>query len=185
MRVVVIIAIFFISECFAHDTNKAYFSISENDETTEVIAEFPWTIRKSVLKFAPELENSKSAKEFQNAFKKYLSANLLLKDAQNNLLELVSVEKVELERHSHQNDYKLIFEGNNVTSITNTILFNINSTQENFHTWKTNNENLKFITNIENNTFSYQSTKSYSLSYLWLFAILPILYFIPKKLSTR
>ena len=45
---------------FAHEPNEAFFEITQKGNTTEVIAEFPWTLRNALIEFYPSLETANS-----------------------------------------------------------------------------------------------------------------------------
>lgn len=183
-NILILLAVLLCFQSFAHDTDKAYFKIYQDGETIEVVAEFPWTIRNAVLDFAPQLKSSNSKEEFDTAFHHYIAKNLILSDMHDNHLKLIEISKAEVSGHSHQNDYKLIFEGTTVSSITNTIMFNTNSTQENIHEFQYHNSTLKFTTDAQENTYTIQH-QSKRFSYLWLIALVPLLYIIPKKLYSK
>lgn len=168
MRFVVLFIFLSTVNCFAHDTNKAYYNLKQNAETVEIIAEFPWTIRKALMLYAPELEYSTSQFEFDAAFYNYIVDHIILKDAQHNPLDLIEVTKVDLPGHSHKNNYKLIFKGSEFTSISNTILFNLNKTQQNQHKYSSKNGSFMFITSPSSSTYNLKMNQKKRTSTYWM-----------------
>ena len=119
---------------FAHEGNIAFFKIEQKETTVEVIAEFPWTIRNALLDFAPELKNSKSQEEFNTAFFDYIKSSLILSDMNGKQLELLKIESLNKDGHSHQNDFLFSFKGSSFKKVINRISFNLNTNQINHHT---------------------------------------------------
>lgn len=135
----------FINYGFAHDTNKCFFKIIQESGVIKVEAEFPWTMRNAVLEEFPELTNSKSQEDFDTALFNYIKSNFIVKNEGENL-ELISVNNAPNNGHSHQNNFVFVFDGNQFNSISNTIMFNINTKQTNYHEILINNEIFEYIT---------------------------------------
>ena len=54
----------------AHETNEAFFRIVQKENTIEIEAEFPWTMRNALIAFNPSLENSTNKKDFESTLLK-------------------------------------------------------------------------------------------------------------------
>jgi len=158
---VIVLICLFISNGFAHDANKAFFKIQQKDNIVEVQAEFPWSLRNAILEAFPELENSKSQEDFNNAFFKYLSTNLEIKNG-DSILELLSINEATHEGHSHQNNFIIQYKGNAFDFITNTMMFNVYDNQKNYHDIIVGTEHLKFIASQDSSSFEVRSTSSMS-----------------------
>lgn len=118
---------------FVHETNEAFFKFVQKQNTIEIEAEFPWTMRNALIAFNPSLENSTNKNAFENSFIEYIKANLILKDKNGDTLEYQAFQKLENNGHSHQNYYRVIFKGNDLFEITNTMMFNLNDNQINYN----------------------------------------------------
>ena len=149
---VIVMMCLFITSGFAHDANKSFFKIEQKNNVVEVQAEFPWSIRNAVMEAFPELESSNNKKDFETAFFNYIDANFSIRNS-NVLLSLVSVKEVDIQSHSHQNNFVFVFAGNNFDTVTNTVMFNIYDNQKNFHDVEINKEYEEFVTTSENTSF--------------------------------
>lgn len=165
-----------------HESNIAYFKIEQIDSTIIIHAEFPWTIRNALLEFAPELKKSKSQKMFDMAYFDYLKSTLILKDNYGNRLKLLNVDAIKNGGHSHQNEFTLTYLGKEFKTLYNSILFNINSDQSNYHILKSES-NLTFKTTPINSIFINESSvsKKISRSFIWMFVLLSIPTVLFKK----
>lgn len=164
---------------YAHETNEAFFKISEKENTIEVQAEFPWTMRNALMAFNPSLENSTNKKDFENTFIEYIKTNLILKDKNGNLLKYKEYKELETNGHSHQNNYLIIFKGNNLSEITNTVMFNIYGNQVNYNTITVNSIQKIFKTKKGFTHFKLIESKDTKYWYL-LFILLLIAYIFYK-----
>ena len=151
----------FVSSGFAHDANKAFFKIQQKDNVVEVQAEFPWSVRNAILEAYPELANSKSQEDFNNAFFKYVSTNLEIRNG-DFILELISIKEAAHEGHSHQNNFIFQYKGNAFDFITNTMMFNVYDNQKNYHDILMESEHLENITSIDSPSFEVRSTSKMS-----------------------
>lgn len=172
-----IIMFFFISTIgFGHETNKAFFEIINKDSIVEFHCEFPWTIRRSLMAFDTSLVNSKSKKDFENAFKKYIKENLTPSNSDGINLKFVGFTKVKNEGHSHANKYLITFRGSDIKTLKNTIMFNIFNNQENHHTYKSNNRDFSFSTKNAKPNVNLSIEES-EMPRLWmLFGLIPIVW---------
>lgn len=153
---------------FSHDVNKAYFKIYQNTNEVIVEAEFPWTLRKAVFKEFPALENTKNQKSIDEALFNYIKKYLQILDADGNILSLKSVTYfVKKDAHSHQNDYKIVFKGNDFFTVTNTLLFNNSKKQQNYHTVTINHQEFDFTTHRNHRSFTKKSTPANS-NLVWI-----------------
>lgn len=180
-----IIAFCFLSNFgFAHDSNKAFFKLINEENIVTVEAEFPWSIRKALIQFNPQLENATTKEEFISTLEEYLKLHLLLKQDNGEFYELVDLKEENKLKHSHQSNYTILFRGENLQSISNNLLFNINDSQKNYHELSSENTDLEFVTSLKEPTFIFPNTQ---LSIYWyIIPILPLLllllYFLKKEL---
>ena len=159
---------------FAHESNRSFFKIEQKETNVEVMAEFPWTIRNALLLFSPELKKSKSKKEFDAAFFKYINANFILTAANGTQLILQSVKEIRNEGHSHQNNFSFTFEGASYTKVSNSISFNLENNQVNFHKINLNGEILEYKTTKEDSSFEVPSKQTIATNFLWVLMFLTI-----------
>jgi len=154
---------FFLSVhiAFAHSIDEAYFKIYMKDAKTFVDAEFPYTIRDAVLKVYPEIENSTQQK-FDEKVLKYFVANLKMYNNGNTFL----IKNLKQLKGEHNHSVKYIFDFGRVDwsslKIRNTIMFNINSNQKNFHTLQNEKLNKQFTTSKDFKTWSLKEKKKSS-----------------------
>ena len=146
---------------FAHDANKAFFKIQQKENIVEVQAEFPWSIRNAVVEAYPRLESSKNQEDFDAAFFEYVKSNFKLRQ-NNSVLKLISIEYDTQQGHSHQSNFVFVFEGNQVDSIKNTMMFNTYVNQENYHDILLDTEHIKFITSKDSSSFQMESSSQTS-----------------------
>ena len=167
---------------FAHKPNEAYFIITQSDDTAEVIAEFPWTLRNALLEFSPSLEKANGKSEFEAVFIEYIKSNFILTGLYGENFEFIEFKEVPNNGHSHQGKYSLIFRGKNLVSISNTLLFNIYDNQKNHHKITINNIEDTFETTLGNETFEIKKTANSSFKFWWIVLMfLPIIYFVVKS----
>ncbi|WP_178984005.1 DUF6702 family protein [Winogradskyella helgolandensis] len=144
---------------FAHDANKAFFTIQQKESMVEVTAEFPWSIRNALIDAYPKLENSKSQNDFDTAFFEYVNNNFQIEN-NGSRLKLLSVNDASHKGHSHQTNFVFLFEGNEFDVIKNTMMFNIYKDQENFHDVLFQKEHIKFITSLDLESFEIVPSSS-------------------------
>lgn len=148
--------VFFQSK--AHDATEAFFTINNLENKITVDANFPWTIRKALLKFKPELEYKKVNLDFEKAFFDYVKENFIIADKHNKQLKLLNVILNKNKDHSHETNYTFTFEKKEYLFITNSLLFNVSKKQSNHHYLFQNKSKIKFITNKESPTFEKKET---------------------------
>ncbi|MFK7832532.1 MAG: DUF6702 family protein [Winogradskyella sp.] len=166
IKVLSIFAFMFLSVCygFAHDANKAFFTIQQKEDYVEVQAEFPWSIRNAVLEAYPELENSKDKAEFEAAFYQYVNANFRIAHGDSSL-ELISVKEEFYEGHSHQNNFSFQFKGGTFDRVSNTLMFNSYDNQKNYNDVILKSESLEFITTPDKASFIVKVSSNNDLEY--------------------
>lgn len=167
---------------FAHEVNKAYFNFTVKDHLVEVEAEFPWTMRNALLNFNPKLENSSNKQDFEDSFTEYIRQNLILKSSNGSNLELISFKELERKGHGHQNNYLIVFEGQNLFEITNTIMFNLYNNQVNFNSIKTGSSERVFETTKGSKYFTLNKEQHSSYWYLLILTI-PLAYILKRFLN--
>ena len=163
----IVISLFFISFwCYGHDPNTVSYTLTPTEETTEIVASFPWTIRNALIDFRPQLKEAKTKLDFEKAFFDYTKQHLVLVNIEGEKMKLLKIKPIENQTHTHGNDFKLIYEGTQVKKITNTLLFNTQHEHRNIHF--VNNERL---VTTKNNPDIYLKTDTKTTSFLWLLCI--------------
>lgn len=181
-KAILILVILFPILTFAHEGNTSFFKIKQKTTTVEVVAEFPWTIRNALLDFTPKLKNSKSKEEFDTAFFNYVKSVFILTDKNGNKLELLNIQSIKTDGHSHQNDFLFTFKGTSFSKVLNRISFNINTTQINHHTIINSYETNAFNTSLKHPYFEISKQNNATLGFLWLLILIPIsIRFLFKK----
>jgi hypothetical protein len=117
----------------AHSPHECFFDINIEKNVCTIKAEFPWTLRNALLVFDPALNNAQSPQAFEQAFEKYISSHLILKDNDGKALVFKGFKALESSGHSHQNEYVLEYEGGEMTQVTNSIMFEMSDKQSNYH----------------------------------------------------
>ena len=138
-----------------------------------MIAEFPWSLRNALFLYCPALEKHNDSISMDVVFKEYLTANLILLDANGTPFELDSYEYLEMEGHMHQNTYKIIYKGENLHEIKNTIMFNLYFSQTNYHSFR---ESEAFFTTTSKSNLIVIPTISNIV--LWMLLSLTVFMFI-------
>ncbi|MBU2998038.1 hypothetical protein KO500_16470 [Cellulophaga baltica] len=173
---------------YAHDVKEAYFKIEESDAEILVKAEFPWTIRKAVFKFKPELKNNKSKEAIDNAFFEYVQSNLILKDLDGNTIQLLNIEASNNNAgHSHQSNFTFYFKKATLLEVQNTIMFNLSDSHTNLHSFINSGNSKIYTTSLNEPSFKCK-TKSIYDDKLWLLLLLvPVGLFVifNKRLRTN
>lgn len=143
---------------YAHEPNEAYFNFNLKENTVEIEAELPWTMRHALILFNPSLEHSRSKRDFKDTFVQYIKKNLVLKNKNGNLLEYKAFKEIEKSQHAHQSNFLIIFKGNSLSTVYNTIMFNLYENQTNYNTlestsktYETNNTSMSFTLGEKNN----------------------------------
>ena len=175
----------FLNIGFAHEPNEAFFTYTEKENTVEVEAEFPWSLRNALLKFDPSLAHATDKRDFENAFNEYISKNLIIRDRDGNPLQFQGVYELENNGHSHQNSYLMVFKGHDLFEITNTIMFNLYGNQVNYNTVGAGQNVETFKTNNGVNHFKVGKSNIMEYGYYVLILILPIIYMVRRCFSGK
>lgn len=169
-KIALLLSVFFYGYCEAHNPNEAFYKIKQAEKNIEIEAEFPWTLRSSLLLFSPKLRTAKSQQEFEAVFVEYIKKNLILTDKDGKKMLFRSFKELKTDGHSHGNTYLLIFEGKNLAEIKNTIMFDISDKQTNYHTLLTQKSNKQMETTPKQPSFELETAKSFS--FWWYFLML-------------
>lgn len=133
---------------FAHSPDEAFFTVSESNDTTTIKAELPWTIKRGLLSYSPELKESNNVSDYKNTFFKYVEEHLQVENKNGNLLKLISVEEFHIKgAHTDQHNFTFTYLGKPF-KITNRILFNVFKTQQNHH-FLNNDDSITFTTTVQ------------------------------------
>lgn len=156
---------------FAHSPHECFFDINIENKGCTIKAEFPWTLRNALLAYEPGLKNAQTPLDFEQAFEKYISAHLILKDSGGKALVFKGFEALESSGHSHQNEYTLRYAGGNVHQVTNTIMFEMSKKQSNYHSLRVDGAEKTFETYWGKDSFiiddiSVNYTQHYVFSFL-------------------
>ncbi len=138
----------------AHNPNEAFFTISVNGNFTEIVAELPWSVRNDLILSYPELENSKNDQDYKDAFQEYIQKKLILRNTRGEVLPFVNAIEEKHNGHSHQNNFRITFEGTRLYLIENSILFDSYINQKNYHFLMKENEKHTFVTSKESPSFT-------------------------------
>lgn len=175
-----VMSIFCILKCHAHDPDKAYFKILEEEDKVVVFAEFPWSIRKVLSNIKAE---SKADQNLNIKLQGYLRENIILENKNGYRFPIVDIQflKDEKEDHHTSPNYRIIFEGQNLFKVTNTLMCDYFKDQKNYHTL--NNSSDSKITNAKNNHFVISESDNkmhYILLILSLFSLMLFILIISK-----
>lgn len=152
------IFICFVSKTFSHDTNKAFFVITQKNNEVVIEAEFPWTIRNAIFQEYPILETVKTQKVFDKIVFEYIKKHFEVFSSGNKPLRLKKVNYIKKGlSHSHQNDYVFVFEGSDFMKIKNTLMFTAFEQQKNHHSLKIDGKSLEFLTDKHTTSFTKRS----------------------------
>lgn len=173
----------------AHDADKAYFEISFQNNNTIVKAEIPWTIRNALLAYDSNYAKAKTFEDTNAIFFNYVKEKIKLFDNDGNHLVLLTAELNTDKGHSHATNYILTYKGSSVKKIKNTFLFELNSTQKNYHYYYTKKDKIvDIITDSHSPTAIIKlKPKKYSLIYIIIggFLLVLALIFVISKLRSK
>lgn len=179
-------SLIFVTKVLAHDPNKAFFTISQNEHFTEVKAELPWTVRDDLIASAPLLQKSRLKSDFEHEFFRYVEKNLILTDNLGQVMKLVEVKELDNSGHSHQGNYIFKFEGKTPVKIRNTILFNSYTTQKNYHRFNLEDFKMDFIITPHEPeyTIQYPAASRFN-SLFWIGSLIAIVIILAYILFVR
>ncbi|MFK5974074.1 MAG: hypothetical protein QM485_12455 [Flavobacteriaceae bacterium] len=159
---------------YAHEADEAFFKLTQKEATVEIEAEFPWSLRNALIAFDPSLATAKDKSAFENAFIAYLKANLILKNKDGRAFEFVAFTEIRNNGRSRQNTYVIAYKGSDLQSVYNTLLFNINAEQKNYHSLLIGSKQQAFVTTKEQEYFEWAAATAFN--YWWFVLILPVVY---------
>jgi len=117
----------------AHKANEAFYTFQELDSTISVHAEFPWSIRMVLLDYDKTLNESSNESAFLKSLESYFHENLIIKDIDGLILEMISFRFLPQHGHSHQSDFELIYNGSKLRSVENNLFISFFENQKNYH----------------------------------------------------
>ena len=178
----IFIFLLFFQIGLAHESNKAFFNILQKEKIITIDAEFPWTIRNALIKFNPKLEQATTKKEFISTLKDYLNLNLVLIQNNGKRYDMINVKEMKKNNHSHQVNYIITFKGEDLHHLNNSLLFNLDNNQKNFHKLVYNSSELMFTTSLNNPTFKLPKNDSsiYWWSILLIAFLMGLIYYFKK-----
>ncbi len=160
----------------AHNPHECFFDIKIDKQSCTITAEFPWTLRNALLNFDPVLKNAQQPQAFEQAFEKYISSHLILKDTHGKALVFKGYKALENNVHSHQNEYVLTYEGGDVNQVTNTIMFEMSDKQSNYHSVLIDGTEKNFETFIGQDSFMIDDLSvNYSRYFVFGFLVIGII----------
>lgn len=125
--------IFFSKILLEHNSKEAFYNIEKRADKVYVLAEFPWTIRKALLDFDPELREAHCKEAFEKSLFNYVETNFKLITQEGEVLQLYSVKEVAHVGHNHQSNFEFYFYGTNFVKLKNELFFNITPKHKNHH----------------------------------------------------
>ncbi|MFT6811193.1 MAG: hypothetical protein ACJA01_004441 [Saprospiraceae bacterium] len=171
----------------AHNPNEAFFTISINGNYTEIVAELPWSVRNDLILSYPELEDSKNDQDYKDAFQKYIQEKIIIRNKLGEILPFVNAKEEDHNGHSHQNNFRIIFEGTDFYHLENSILFGSYDNQKNYHFLTKDRKKHTFITSKKSPSFTvdglpFVPTRNFKYWIVVTLMILPLMgYFLFKR----
>ncbi len=167
----------------SHSPDVAFFHISEKNDSIIIKAELPWTIKRGLITYSPKLKNSKSIVDYKKEFFNYVKESLILTDKNNVTLKLHTVKEYTLKgAHQDQNNFTFSYSGNSLSSVKNTLLFNVFTSQRNFH-YISGDDDEK-VTKLDQPIFKLKSSDTsliYILVTLSLLVIIGLIIILKKR----
>lgn len=181
-NLIVVLAIICVSQIdlLAHDADVAYFDIESSKDQIVVHAELPWTLRTALMDFCPELEDTRDASKHNEALYQYFDQNLKLYST-TGAISMLTMREVNVDGHSHQVNYEIIYAGAELYQIENTMLFSIHKKQKNHHTIASDGVMTKQMTTHAHPIITTTTSDDISSpSLIWMSLILPLILFLKK-----
>ena len=185
-HLLVVMSIFSSILAHAHDTDKAYFKIQEAAGNIVVFAEFPWSIRKVLDNIKTEDD---AKQDLQLKLFEYVKEHLILEKDNGDRLPVINIELFKNTKEGHHStiNYKILFKGNQLYKITNTLMCDYYKDQLNYHVLFDQSDSK--ITNAENASFVVQvsSSEPFVAYYvgLLLLLVLTVVVYIIRKSNTK
>lgn len=182
--ILTIVALVVIIAMYAQDDHIAYFTYYVNT-TIQVEAELPSTIDEVLEEFNPELKSSNCPIEFEETLKEYIADNLILEDEDGDTLQVADIELLENDSSLEEDTYLLTYEGDELTAVTNTVLFDVNNDQVNYNTVIHSAGQSDFKSTSKKASFKLSSQAVFRYLYLFIIGIpLAILFLAEIKSNT-
>lgn len=181
--IIIVLSMTVVMNNHAHDPHEAFFRINQTKDTVKIKAQFPWTLRNALIKFSPTLVDAKSSQDFERAFVEYVKKNIIMVDTLGAAMPFAYFEAFDNNGHSHESNYLLVFLGNGIGKITNSMMFDNSDKQTNYHYLRTENKDIEFQTSPKRPTFSPREVSNDSFPYWYLCLFIPfgLYYFIRLK----
>ncbi len=146
-----LILLMLTSAVLAHNPSKTYMTMKAQNGQLQVQLELPWSITEAVKKEFPEIGDNTSKEEFMEFVFEYVVRNF--KISKNGIEYQIIKSEFLPGDHSHSTTLELSFPLKTIkgTQIINTLMFNLNEKQKNYHT----------IILQDDTEFSFISTKKY------------------------
>ncbi|XOV92821.1 MAG: hypothetical protein ACFHWX_21785 [Bacteroidota bacterium] len=144
-RIITFTFLLIVFQGMAHVPNETYAQISVRKGQINFIIELPWSFRNALIAYDRELAHAETKEQFEKTALAYFRENIILKDGTRKL-ELVSLSEIPNAGHSHQITFQLLFDGDNVSTIENQILFNTYNQVINYHTLFLGDQEITFQT---------------------------------------
>ena len=92
MRTVLLFCFFCLCSSLGHthETNEAFFTYIQKENTVEIEVEFPWTMRNALIEFNPLLGNTATKIEFENTFSRYI-IEYIINCEKHSILQLLKI----------------------------------------------------------------------------------------------
>lgn len=163
----------FMIKAHAHDPREAFFVIEQKGDSVQVRAEFPWSLRNTLLMYEPSLKDASDKPSFETVFFNYVKSTLILRDYNGTVMQLVKIQKMGNAGHSHQSDYMLTFLGSHLAEIQNEFMFNVSDRQVNYHIIRRGDEAIHDRTSSSCPSFRLEQEASYGVR--WGLALLVVM----------
>ena len=175
----VLLAMCISSFGYAQEANSAFFSIIEEENTVEIEAVIPSVIREAILAYYPKMENFDNPEDYGAALFAYLDNHLKLYDTGGKQMDLQTVDRTQSDSYPNQNNYRLVYDGNGLQEVSNSILFELDAKQKNYHSILIDDKTLEHTTTEQAEDFTVNITNDYVKSYWWLMLFPLVIMTIP------
>lgn len=183
--IIIVLSMTVVVNSFAHDPHEAFFSINQTQDTVKIKAQFPWTLRNALIQFSPTLVDATSSRDFELAFMEYVKKNIILIDSLGAAMPFAYFEALENNGHSHESNYLLVFLGNGMGNITNSMMFDLSDKQINYHYLRTEGTDREFQTSPKHPTFALREASNTWFSYWYLCLFIPVGFYFFIRMKRR
>lgn len=164
---------------YAQDDQMAYFTYYVNN-SIQVEAELPESIDEALIAFDPTLKIAASQADYEETLMEYLSDHLILENEDGDTLAISSMKIIDEDSSHEDNLLLLTYEGDDLATVTNTILFDANEEQINYNTVIHSAGQSDFKSTPEKAQFKVSSQFAFRYLYLFIIAIPLVLLFIAE-----